>query len=349
VSTSISSRARGFSSDNAAGIHPTVLAAIVAANEGHAPSYGADPLTAAVTARLEEIFGAGTRSFLVYNGTGANVLALRAACRPWEAAICADVAHINTDETGAPEALAGVKLLAVPAPDGLLTPALVDTRLNRDDEHAVAPRIVSVSQTTELGRVYEPAQLRALADHVHERGLLLHVDGSRLSNAAAALGCGLAEISTGAGADIVSFGGTKNGLLAAEAVVIAEPSLAEGFLHLRKQSLQLASKMRFLAAQFDAYLTDELWRANASHANAMAGRLAAAVTGIPGIEIVAPVQANAVFAALPDEAVTALQAQFAFERAHTNADQVRWMCSWDTTEDDVDAFAAAIAEVLATQ
>jgi threonine aldolase len=341
--------ARGFASDNSAGVHPDVLAAIATVNHDHVSSYGHDPLTERVEARLSELFGAGSRAWLVFNGSAANVLCLRAACRPWEAVICADTAHLNVDEGGAPESLAGVKLLAVPTADGKLTPELVDGRIERiGDEHAVQPRVLSVTQSTELGTRYAPAELRALADLAHERGLLLHVDGSRLANAAAALDTSLAAVSTDCGADLVSFGGTKNGLLVGEAVVVAGAAadLADSIPFLRKQTLQLASKMRFLAAQFDAYLTDEHWRATAAHANAMAARLAEAVSQIAGVTVTQAVQANAVFARLPREVIAPLQARYPFYVWDERTDEVRWMCSWDTTEDDVDGFAAAIREAL---
>jgi threonine aldolase len=237
----------------------------------------------------------------------------------------------------------------VAASDGKLTPELVAGRIERvGDEHAVQPGVVSVSQSTELGTVYAPGELQALADVAHAHGLTFHVDGSRLSNAAAALDASLAQVSTGAGADIVSFGGTKNGLLGGEAVIIAGRAsrLADGFAYLRKQTLQLASKMRYVSAQFDAYLSDELWRRSAAHANAMAARLAAAVADAPGVVITHPVQANVVFATLPHPLIAGLQARYPFYVWDERADEVRWMCSWDTTEDDVDAFAAAIADVL---
>ncbi|MDQ6804991.1 MAG: beta-eliminating lyase-related protein, partial [Actinomycetota bacterium] len=261
--------------------------------------------------------------------------------------ICADTAHLNVDEGGAPEAIAGVKLLCAPGEHGKLTPERVGRLITRvGDEHAVQPRVVSVSQCTELGTVYAATELLALSELVHDRGLLLHMDGARLSNAAAALGVTPAALSSEVGVDVLSFGGTKTGLLGAEAVVLLEPTLAEGFQYLRKQSMQLASKMRFLAAQFEALLTDELWRACAAQANAMAARLAAAVGALPGLEITRPVQTNAVFATLPALATAALQERFAFYVWDERAGEVRWMCSWDTTEDDVDAFAGAVAETL---
>lgn len=336
----------GFGSDNHAGVLPEALAAIAAVNRGHAPSYGHDDYTAAVEARLAAELG-GRSAFVVFNGSGANVLSLRAVLAPWEGAICAESAHLNVDEGGAPEAW-GIKLLTVPAPDGKLTPALVDRRLVRlGDEHAVQPRVVSVSQTTELGTLYEPGELRALAEHAHGHGMLLHVDGARLTNAAAALGVPLRALAGDAGADLVSFGGTKAGLLAAEAVVLLGSACDAALPYLRKQTLQLASKARFLAAQLDALLTDERWRGAAGHANAMAARLAEAVRRVPGVTITQPVQANAVFAVLPPGVADRLRPDWLFYDWDEAAGEVRWMCAWDTAEADVDAFAAAVAAACA--
>jgi threonine aldolase len=340
--------ARGFASDNQAGVHPDVLAAIAAANHGHAASYGHDAVTERVQERFREHFGEDAQAFPVFNGSAANVLALRAACRPWEAAICTETAHLNVDEGGAPEAIAGVKLLCVAGVDGKLTPELIagPALARRGDEHQVQARVVSIAQSTELGTVYSVEEVAALADAAHAHGLVLHVDGARLSNAAAALDLPLRALTTEAGVDIVSFGGTKNGLLGAEAVVFLNPELAEGFLYLRKQSLQLASKMRFLGAQLEALLTDGLYFRLAAHANAMAARLAAAVDQVPGVTITRPVQANAVFATLPPGATERLQEHAAFYVWDEGSGEVRWMCAWDTTPEDVDAFAAAAAEVL---
>jgi threonine aldolase len=339
---------RGFASDNAATVHPEVLEAIVRVNEGHVFGYGHDPLTESLANRFKEHFGPEVRAFAVWNGSAANVLCLRAACQPWHSVICADTAHLNLDECGAPEAIAGVKLLATPTDDGKLSAAQVQTQITRiGDEHAVQPRVISISQSTELGTVYEPEEIKQLADLAHDNNLLLHVDGARLVNAAAALNTDLAALSTDAGVDLLSFGGTKNGLLGVEAVVLIKPELAEGFHYLRKQSLQLASKMRFLSAQLEALLTNDLWRRNARQANAMAARLAGAVTGIDGVRITRPVQANAVFAQLNAQAIATLQQQFDFYTWDESADEVRWMCSWDTTERDVDEFVAAIREAVA--
>jgi threonine aldolase len=342
------SSARGFASDNAATIHPDVLAAIARVNVGHAFGYGHDEYSQQIEAKLAQQFGAHARAHFVFNGTGANVLAMRAACQPWQAVICADTAHLNIDECGAPEHVAGVKLLDVPGQDGKLSPERVQQRIARlGDEHAVQPRVVSISQVTELGTIYSPQEMSALAEVAHTHGMLLHVDGARLSNAAAALSAPLQALSADVGVDVLSFGGTKNGLLGAEAVVFLSPKLAENFDYLRKQSLQLASKMRFLAAQFDALFTDELWLRCAQQANAMAARLAGALADIPGVTITRPVQANAVFATLPEAARKRLQGDFAFYVWNEHIGEVRWMCSWDTTMEDVDAFTDAIRAVLA--
>ncbi len=339
---------KGFASDNYAGAHPEVLAALAAANEGHAPSYGADPWTHRAEELLREHFGEEVRSYLVFNGSAANVLSFRALCHPWESVICAAGAHVNVDEGGAPERIAGVKLHALPTLDGKLTPDLVATQLSRvGDEHAVQPRVVSVTQSTELGTRYSPYELHALARFAHERGLLLHVDGARLANAAAALELPLRAITTDAGVDVVSFGGTKNGLLVGEAVVFLRPGLDEGFAYLRKQTLQLASKGRFLAAQFVALLEDGLWQRSAAHANAMAQRLAAAVLDVPGVRVTQPVQANGVFAVLPRAVTAQLQRDWRFYTWDEETGEVRWVCSWDTTPDEVDAFAAAVENACA--
>jgi threonine aldolase len=338
---------RGFASDNAATIHPEVLAAIAAANVGHAFGYGHDPYTQSVERRFEETFGEGSHTFFVFNGTGANILCLRAVCRPWHAVICSEWAHLNVDESAAPESVAGVKLLVAPAPDAKLTPATIEAFAGRlGDEHAAQPRVVSVTQPTELGTVYSGDELRAIAEVTHARGMLLHMDGARLSNAAAALGCSLRETSFDVGIDLLSFGGTKCGLMFGEAVVVRDAALAADLLFLRKASMQLASKMRFLAAQFDALLAGELWRRSAAHANAMAQLLAGEIGALPGITITQPVQASAVFAIIPPDARAALLERFDFYVWDEARDEVRWMCSWDTTPEDVEAFAAAVAECL---
>jgi len=339
---------RGFASDNFAPVHPAVLGAIAAANDDHAPAYGADPWTERVERRLAEHFGNEARSLLVFNGTGANVLAIRAACRVAGAVICTEMAHVNVDEGGAPERIAGVKLFAAPSADGKLSTADVARLSSRiGDDHQAQPGLVTISQSTELGTLYEPAEIAALADAAHERGLLLHLDGARICHAAAALDVPFAALSTDVGVDLVSFGGTKVGLLGAEAVIVLRPELAEGLRYLRKQSLQLASKGRFLAVQFEALLEGDLWRELAGHSNAMARRLEAAVRDLPVVEITQRVQANAVFAVLPSAVTSDLQREWPFYVWDPATGEVRWMCSWDTTPEDVDAFVAALRTALA--
>jgi threonine aldolase len=342
------SAARGFASDNYAGVLPELLEAIAAANTGHAVSYGGDDWTARVGDLFRSHFGDDARAALVFNGTGANVVALQGLCRPYEACVCASTAHLNVDEAGAPERVAGLKLLAVDTPDGKLTPELVQPRLVRfGDEHAVQPKVISITQSTELGTLYTPDEIAALADQAHAHGMLLHVDGARLSNAAVALGVPLRAITTDVGADAVSFGGTKNGMMLGEAVVFLREGLGSDVAFLRKQSMQLASKMRFIAAQFETLLSGDLWQRPAAHANAMATRLAKAVQGIGGLTITQEVQANAVFAILPPKATAWLQERWKFYVWDESTGEVRWMCSWDTTEEDVRGFARDVREAMA--
>jgi threonine aldolase len=342
---------RGFASDNNSGAHPDVLAAIAEANEGHVVAYGDDDFTAATRDRFRKHFGEQAEPFLVFNGSGANVTAIDALTRPQEGVICTEVAHMHVDECGAPERLAGTKLLTVPTHDGKLTPD--DVRRweeGRGDEHRVQPRVVSITQATELGTVYTPEETRAIADAAHELGMHLHIDGARLANAAASMDMPLRALTTDLGVDVLSFGGTKNGLLLGDAVVFLRPELAETFLFTRKQLGQLASKMRFLAVQFDALLEGDLWSANASHANAMARRLADAVSKLDGARIAYPVEANGVFVTLPADAIErlrgALPASLPFYVWDEAAGTIRLMCSWDTSEDDVDGLVAALAEAL---
>jgi threonine aldolase len=339
---------KGFASDNYAGVHPDVMAAIAAANVDHAVSYGDDPWTARFEAAIRREFGEQARAFPVFNGTAANVLSLQALMRPYEAVICASTAHINVDECGAPERYLGSKLLDTPTPDGKLTPALVEEQARGfGDQHHVQPRVVSIAQSTELGTVYAPDEIRAIAGAAHGLGLLLHVDGARVANAAAALGTSLRALTTDLDVDVLSLGGTKIGAMGAEAVVFLKPQLAERFPFWRKQAMQLASKMRFVSAQLEALLTDELWPRNASHANAMAARLAAGVADIDGVELTRPVQANGVFAILPPPATAALQPEWPFYVWDGTTGEVRWMCSWDTTPEEVDGFVEAVRHAVA--
>jgi threonine aldolase len=331
---------KSFGSDNHSGAHPAVLRAIMDANSGDAVAYGADAWTERVTATLREAFHA-EGAFLMLNGTGANVLGLSLLLRRHEAVICADSAHINTDECGAPERLLGTKLVTVPAPDGKLTPELIAERLSgRGNDHFAQPGAVAITQSTEFGTCYSLAELRKIADFCHVSDLRVYLDGARLANAAAYLDCPLAELAECA--DVLSFGGTKNGAICAEALIVMRPGLAADVPYLRKQQTQLTSKMRFVAAQFDALLQDDLWRASAAHANAMARRLAAGAATVPGVEIVYPVQANAVFARLDPKHIVALQQDWFFHVWDEQASIVRWMAAFDTTEADIDAFVASI-------
>jgi threonine aldolase len=338
---------RGFASDNYSGVHPEILAAIVAANGGHQASYGAD----VYTERLHEVFrahfGEGVSAYPVLNGTGANVVALQAVCDRWASVICTEAAHIHVDECGAPEKVAGIKLLPVPAVHGKLTvEAIKQEARGFDDVHRAQPQAVSLAQATELGTVYTPDEIRAIAEFAHEHGMLVHVDGSRLSNAAAHLGVPFRAFTVDAGVDILSFGGTKNGMLLGEAVVVLNPELDRGLGYLRKASMQLASKMRFISAQFIALLDDDLWLRNASHSNAMATRLYERVRELPGVEVSNPVQANAVFVRLPAPVLAELHERFHFYDWDVSVNEARWMASFDTTVEDIDRFAEGVRQAL---
>ncbi|MET7426464.1 low specificity L-threonine aldolase [Dactylosporangium sp. NPDC005555] len=334
-----------FASDNASGVHPEILAALAAANAGHQPSYGRDDYTGRLQDVFRAHFGGAARGYPVLNGTGANVVALQAASDRWGAVICADTAHIHVDECGAPEKMAGLKLLVLPTGHGKLT--VEDIRREArgfDDEHRARPQVVSLTQSTELGTVYTPAEIAEIAEFAHGHDMHVHVDGARLANAAAHLGVPLRAFTTDAGVDIVSFGGTKNGMLLGEAVVVLNPRLNHGMDYLRKSSMQLYSKMRYVSAQFLALLEGDLWLRNATHANAMATRLAGQVRDLPSLEIGHPVQANAVFVRLPEPALADLHEQFSFSDWSTG--EARWMTSFDTTTKDVDQFAKAVHAAL---
>jgi threonine aldolase len=336
-------RRKSFGSDNHAGAHPAVLRAMMAANSGDAVAYGFDDWTERATTQLRETFRADD-AFLVLNGSGANVLGLSLLLRRHEAVICAESAHINTDECGSAERLLGTKLLTVPAADGKLTPDLIAERLSgRGDDHRAQPGVVAITQSTEFGTCYSLAELRQITDFCHANDLRLYLDGARLANAAAYLDCSLSDLAECA--DVLSFGGTKNGAVGAEALVVMHSGLAADVPYLRKQQTQLASKMRFVAAQFNAMLEGDLWRTNAAHANAMARRLAAGVGPIEGVEIFYPTQANAVFARLDPSHVAKLQQTWAFHTWNDTDSMVRWMAAFDTTEADVDAFLTDIRAV----
>ncbi len=338
---------QSLASDNYAAVHPEVMAAIAAANTGHAPSYGADPITERAIAAMRAELGADAEIGFVFNGTGANVVGLQLMLHPWQHVVCARTAHINVDECGAPERLTGAKLLDLETADGKLTPdAVRAVHTGVGVEHHTQPRVVSISQSTELGTLYTAQEIRALADTAHSLDMYLHLDGARIANAAAALEASLAEITGDAGVDVMSFGGTKNGLLGGEAVVVFADELKPAFPFVRKQLMQLGSKGRFIAAQFHALFTGELWRRNALHANAMAARLHDAIADLDGVWVTQPRQANVVFATLPPEVVAPLQAVAPFYLWNEETTEARLMCSWDTTAADVDGFAKALGDLI---
>ncbi|MFJ5137530.1 threonine aldolase family protein [Streptomyces sp. NPDC088707] len=339
---------RGFASDNYAGAHPEILAALALANDGHQVAYGEDQYTEHLQRIMHSHFGPLAEAFPVFNGTGANVTALQALTDRWGAVICAESAHINVDEGGAPERMGGLKLLTVPTPDGKLTPELIDRQAwGWEDEHRAMPQVVSITQNTELGTVYTVDEIRAIVEHSHAKGMKVHLDGARIANAAASLDVPMRAFTNAVGVDVISYGGTKNGMLFGEAIVVLNPDAVSHMKHLRKLSMQLASKMRFVSVQLEALLAKDLWLRNARHANAMAQRLAAGVRELDGVEILYPVQANAVFARLPHAVTRRLQERFRFYFWDETAGDVRWMCAFDTTEDDVDAFLQALKEELA--
>nr|WP_055504146.1 aminotransferase class I/II-fold pyridoxal phosphate-dependent enzyme [Nonomuraea pusilla] len=334
---------KSFASDNHAGVHPAVLQAIADANRGDAPAYGGDRWTAAFEQRVKDVFGDHAEGFAVLNGAGANIVGLSLMLGRYDAVICPADAHIATHEAGAAERLLGVKLITVPTRDGKLRPEDVTGRLGGlGNHHEAQPAVVSISQVTELGTCYSPDEIAALAEAAHAAGLRLHLDGARLANAAAHLGCSLRAITTDAGVNVFSFGGTKNGALAAEAVVVLDPGLTTAVPFLRRQSLQLASKMRFISAQLTALLTDDLWLTNATHANRMARRLADGLTGIPGVSLAYPVQSNAVFATVPAATAQTLLRQFLFHYWDEPTGVVRWMTAFDTEPHHVDDFLTAL-------
>ncbi len=338
---------RTFASDNYAGALPEVLGAIAEANGGHQVSYGEDDYTARLGEVVRAEFGERAEVFPVFNGTGANVTALTALLPRWGAVVATGSAHIHTDEGGAPERVTGLKLLVVPGVDGKLTPQAIETEAwGWGDEHRAQPLAVSVTQSTELGTVYTPGEIRAVADFAHERGMAVHLDGARIWNAAAALDMPLRAFTADAGVDVLSLGGTKNGLLGAEAIVVLDPDRVEGLVYLRKLTMQLASKMRFASAQLLALFEDGLGVRTAAHANAMAARLRAGLEGTDGIGFAYPTEANAVFARIDPDAADRVRERYRFydwDRAHR---EVRWMCAFDTTEDDVDGFVSAVREAL---
>lgn len=337
---------KSFGSDNHSGVHPKIFQALQEANQEHAIAYGDDPLTKKAQLKFQEVFGSQTQTFFTFTGTAANVLSIQSLLQAYEAVICCSTAHINIDECGAPERYTGCKLLTVNSADGKFRPELAAPYMHYFDfEHHVQPKLISITQSTELGTLYTPKEIKEIADFAHSHDMYLHIDGARLANAAAALNCSLKEISFDCGADILSFGGTKNAMMYGEAIVFHDENIARNFKYKRKQAMQLASKMRFVSAQFIALLEDEQWRKTASHANAMASLLAEKLAKIPQVKISNTPQVNAVFAKLPKEWISKLQEQYFFYVWDEMQNEVRWMCSWDTSEEEVSAFVQAVSEM----
>lgn len=342
-----STNKRGFASDNNSGVHPEIMKAIMDVNHGHTIAYGDDPYTAEAISKFKNLFGADIDVFFVFIGSAANVLGLKSITESHNAIICADTAHINVDECGAPECFTGCKLLTVSTPDGKLTVDLVKKHMHGFGfQHHAQPKVISISQTTELGTLYQPEEVKILADYAHKNGLLLHMDGARISNAAVSLGLDFRTFTKDVGVDILSFGGTKNGMMYGEAIVFFNNQYSKDFMYTRKQGLQLASKMRYIAAQFNAYLSNNQWYNTASHSNRMAKILAEKVSDIPNVKVTQKVEANGVFVIIPQKAIEALQKEYFFYVWDEDKSEVRWMTSWDTTEEDINNFVCRLKELV---
>lgn len=338
---------RSFASDNNAGVHPEMIEAIAAANDGHVVAYGDDPFTARAVKVFQKHFGRDIAVHFVFGGTGANVLGLKAMTNSYEAVVCADTAHINVDECGAPEKFTGCKLLSIHTPDGKIRVEQIKPFLHGVGfEHHVQPRVISVSQATEMGTVYTKSELKTLARFAHDHNMLLHVDGARIANAAVSLNAKLKEITVDCGVDVLSYGGAKNGMMYGEAVVFLNKKLGENFKYIRKQGMHLPSKMRFISAQFEALLSGDLWRRSAEHANRMARLLGSELEKVPGIKLTQPVEANGVFAVIPEKYIEALQKKYFFYVWNEEISECRFMASFDTTEADIHDFVAWVRKIV---
>jgi threonine aldolase len=338
---------RSFASDNNAGVHPEIVEAIRAVNEGHVIAYGDDDVTARAVKLFKKHFGKDIEVYFVFGGTGANTLGLKAITKPHHAVVCAETAHINVDECGAPEKFTGCKLIALPTPDGKLRLEQLEPLVNVfGNEHHVQPRVVSVSQATEMGTVYQKHELKAIAKFAHANDMLLHVDGARLANAAASLNTSLRSITADVGVDVLSFGGTKNGMIYGEAVVFFDPKLARDFKYIRKQGMHLPSKMRFISAQFETLLSGDLWHRSATQANRMARLLASELEKVPQIRLTQEVEANGVFAIVPKQFIPLLQKKYFFYVWNEAISEARLMCSFDTTEEDIQEFVSLVRRTV---
>ncbi len=338
---------RGFASDNNAGVHPQIVESILTVNPGHVTGYGEDHYTRDTINEIKALFGDRAEVFFVFTGTAANVLGLTALTQTYNSIICADTAHINVDECGAPEKFTGCKLLPVKTVDGKLTIDNIKEHLHGFGfEHHSQPGVISLTQSTEMGTVYQISEIKEISSFAHDLGLMMHMDGARISNAASFLNCSFREMTTDAGIDVLSFGGTKNGMMYGEAIIFFDPELAKDFKYTRKQGMQLASKMRYISAQFNAYLRNDLWRTNAAHANAMARLLEQKVKNLPGITITQKVESNGLFAIIPRELIEPLQNEYFFYVWDDTRSEVRWMTSFDTTEEDITNFSNALEDHL---
>lgn len=338
---------RGFASDNNSGVHPAVMDEIMRVNHGHTVGYGSDPFTVRAIELLRKELGEDSEISFVFTGTAANVLGLAGVTRSWNSVITASSAHIEEDECGAPEKFTGCKVLTVDTPDGKLRPDLLRRHMHGFGfEHHSQPAVISVSQSTEMGTVYNVKEIRDLADFAHRNNMLLHMDGARLANAAVSLGMPFRAFTTDAGVDVLSFGGTKNGMMYGEAVCFLKPGLAEGFKYLRKQGMQLASKMRFIAAQYIAYLNNDLWKECAEHSNKMALELEKRIRTIEGVTITQKVESNGIFLIMPEDVAERLRREYFFYPWDEELSEYRLMTSWDTTSDDITQFADLLSVMM---
>jgi threonine aldolase len=330
---------RGFASDNNAGVHPEIFKELLSANEGHALGYGSDIYTEKALELFREHFGTDTETFFVFTGTAANVLGLSSVTRSWNSVIAASTAHLEQDECGAPEKFTGCKVLTVDSSDGKLNNRLIETHLHGFDfEHHSQPKVISITQSTEMGTVYTTSEIRDIADFVHSKGLMLHMDGARISNAAVSLDLPFRSFTTDAGVDILSFGGTKNGMMFGEAICFLRRGLAADFKYIRKQGMQLASKMRFISAQYIAYLRNDLWKICAEHSNRMARLMANSLQQLDVVKITQKVESNGIFVIIPEEIAKRIQEHYFFYPWNEKTSEYRLMTSWDTHEEDIEGF-----------
>jgi len=338
---------RGFASDNFSGVLPEVMEAIQKVNYGHSMAYGGDPYTASAIEKFKQLFGENIDVYFVFNGTGANVIGLSTLTQSWNSVICPSTAHIQVDECGAPDKITGCKFIPIEVTDGKLTPDLIKSQLHGFGfEHHSQPKVISITQCTELGTVYTPEEVKAICDLAHEHDMYVHMDGARLANAVASLDVDVREITNKAGVDVLSFGGTKNGMMLGEAVIFFNPELSKNTKYVRKQSMQLCSKMKYIACQFEALLTNDLWLKTARHANKMAKLLEAEVKNIDAVQITQKVQTNGIWAIIPKDKIEALQNDYFFWVWDEHTGEVRWLCSFDTTEEDIKGFVALLKKQL---